>query len=166
MIVHPGNGNWIGTFVNALLQHCPQLIQSESLRPGIVHRLDKDTTGLLLAAKDEVTRVVSWRRHSLLGKFIKSIMPFCLGNPGNRRIEGNIGRHQTRRQEMAVLAEGGKTALTLCETYAFENPLSYVKLIPYTGRTHQLRVHMKHVGFPILGDPMTAMEKRRTKNGK
>ena len=156
MVVHPAVGNWTGTFVHALLYHCalnlPTGSQTASLRPGIVHRLDKETSGLLLAAKDEITqrRLVEAFAARQVYKEYRAI---CLGNPGSRRIEGNIGRHPVRRKEMAVLREGGRAALTLCETLCYDNLFSYVRLIPYTGRTHQLRVHMRHVGFPILGDP-------------
>lgn len=151
MVVHPAVGNWTGTFVNALLYHCTQVAQPGSLRPGIVHRLDKETSGLLLAAKDEMTQ------RKLVEAFAarqvyKEYRAICIGNPGSRRIEGNIGRHPTRRKEMAVLQQSGKAALTVCETLAFDTQLSYVKLLPFTGRTHQLRVHMRHAGFPILGD--------------
>ncbi len=152
MVVHPAVGNWTGTFVNALLYHCAQTAPIGTLRPGIVHRLDKDTSGLLLAAKDEMTQ------RKLVEAFAarqvyKEYRAICFGNPGSRSIEGNIGRHPIRRKEMTVLSEGGRAALTLCETLRYDNQLSYIKLVPHTGRTHQLRVHMRHAGFPILGDP-------------
>ena len=153
MVVHPAVGNWTGTFVNALLYHCALNPQAGSLRPGIVHRLDKETSGLLLAAKDEMTQ------RKLVEAFAarqvyKEYRAICLGNPGSRRIEGNIGRHPVRRKEMAIVPEGGRAALTLCETLRYDEQLSYVKLVPHTGRTHQLRVHMRHAGFPILGDSL------------
>lgn len=151
MVVHPAVGNWTGTFVNALIYHCTQLSKQESLRPGIVHRLDKDTSGLLLAAKDEVTQ------RKLVEAFAtrqidKEYLAICLGNPGNRQIQANIGRHPQRRKEMSVLKDKGKEAKTVCETLAYRDNLSFVRLLPTTGRTHQLRVHMQFIGFPILGD--------------
>jgi 23S rRNA pseudouridine1911/1915/1917 synthase len=151
MVVHPAVGNWSKTFVNALLYHCAQLEGTDTLRPGIVHRLDKETSGLLLAAKDELTQ----RR--LVEAFAtrqvhKEYLAICLNNPGTREISTLIGRHPTKRKEMAVLKDRGKEAKTLCETIAFKEPLSYVRLLPQTGRTHQLRVHMRHIGSPILGD--------------
>jgi 23S rRNA pseudouridine1911/1915/1917 synthase len=151
MVVHPAVGNWKATFVNALLYHCQQLNAQGSLRPGIVHRLDKETSGLLIAAKDELTqrRLVE---AFALRQIEKEYLAICIGNPGNHQIHTNIGRHPQRRKEMAVLKDTGKEAKTTCETLAFGQNLSFVKLMPTTGRTHQLRVHMQFIGFPILGD--------------
>lgn len=151
MVVHPAVGHWSGTFVNALLYHCTQLKPEGTLRPGIVHRLDKETSGLLLAAKDEMTQ------RKLVEAFAsrqveKEYLAICVGHPGNRTMEGKIGRHPTRRKEMTLLKEGGKEAKTRCETIAYNASLSLVRLLPHTGRTHQLRVHMQGIGFPILGD--------------
>lgn len=153
MVVHPGAGNQTGTFANALLHHSPQVVEKGSLRPGIVHRLDKETSGLLLAAKDETTRqkLVQIFANRQIYKEYRAI---CIGNAGCRSIEGSIGRDPIHRQKMAVVPEGGKRALTLCETLFYENGLSYVKLLLQTGRTHQIRVHMRHVGCPLLGDPI------------
>lgn len=156
MVVHPATGNWSGTFVNALLYHCGKraAVQTDnpnSLRPGIVHRLDKDTSGVLLAAKDEFTQ------RKLVELFAnrqiyKEYLAICVGNPGDRLITGPIGRHPTRRKEMAVVSGHGKEAITQCYTLGHNETLAYVKLVPKTGRTHQLRVHLQSVGFPILGD--------------
>jgi 23S rRNA pseudouridine1911/1915/1917 synthase len=154
MVVHPAPGNWSGTFVNALLFHC-RLMQKwpETLRPGIVHRLDKDTTGLLVAAK------TSLAQQRLIGLFAsrrihKEYLAICLGNTGDREIEAPIGRHPVHRQRMTVLPEGGRTALTICKTLAFNGKMSLVNLVLATGRTHQIRVHLKYIGAPILGDPI------------
>ncbi len=151
MVVHPAVGNWSGTFVNALLFHCNNLNIKDTIRPGIVHRLDKDTSGVLLAAKDEMTqrRLVE---AFALRKVEKEYVAICLGNPGNRQIVANIGRHPEKRKEMTVLKDKGKEAKTEIQTLAYNQELSVVKLLPYTGRTHQLRVHMQSIGFPILGD--------------
>ncbi len=151
LVVHPAVGNWTGTFVNGLLYHCKQLPQGDSLRPGIVHRLDKDTSGVLLAAKTEYAQM------HLVDSFAKRLVKkeyraIAVGNPGKRVIEGNIGRHPTRRQEMTILEGKGKEARTLCEPLSCKDGLCYLRLIPETGRTHQLRVHLKSVGCPILGD--------------
>lgn len=151
MVVHPAVGNWTGTFVNALLHHCLDLKKNDSLRPGIVHRLDKDTSGLLLAAKDEMTQRKLVEAFALR-KIEKEYLAICLGNPGNRYIVGNIGRHPIRRKEMVVLQDRGKAAQTTCKTLAYNEKLSYVRLQPHTGRTHQLRVHMQFIGHPVLGD--------------
>ncbi len=151
MVVHPGAGNFSHTFVNALLFHCQELKGGENLRPGIVHRLDKDTSGVLLAAKREDVH------HKLVEQFAtrtvaKEYVAVCLGNPGQREIVGNIGRHPQKRKEMTVLNEGGKEAKTVLKTLFFDGFLSFVRLFPETGRTHQLRVHLKSIGTPILGD--------------
>jgi 23S rRNA pseudouridine1911/1915/1917 synthase len=152
MVVHPAVGNWTGTFVNALLYHCEKS-SSDTLRPGIVHRLDKETSGVLIAAKNEMIqrKLVEAFAERQVQKEYRAI---CLGNPGSKRIEENVGRHPIKRKEMTTLQEGGKAALTLCETLSFNQGLSYVKLLPFTGRTHQLRVHMRHIHCPILGDPI------------
>lgn len=153
MVVHPGAGNYSGTFVNALLFHCKELSKGESIRPGIVHRLDKDTSGVLLAAKNE------YMQQQLVSLFAsrnisKVYLAVCIGNPGNRLIEGAIGRHPVKRKEMAITEQQGKPAKTRTETMRHNQMFSIVHLFPETGRTHQLRVHLKSVGTPILGDSL------------
>ncbi|MBB65672.1 MAG: 23S rRNA pseudouridylate synthase [Waddliaceae bacterium] len=151
LVVHPGAGNWSGTFANALLYHCKQVPDAgDQLRPGIVHRLDKDTSGLLLAAKTNMSQQALVELFSSR-KIYKEYWAICLGNPGNGRIEAPIGRHPIHRKKMAVI-ESGRSASTIYETIAFNGKLSLVKLILETGRTHQIRVHMLHLGTPILGD--------------
>jgi len=152
MVVHPAPGNWSGTFVNALLGHCETLEVSEgSLRPGIVHRLDKETSGVLLAAK---TLLAQQRLIELFAgrQVYKEYLAICCGNPGKGKIDLPIGRHPIHRQKMAILKEKGKPALTHYETLSFDGALSSVKIILATGRTHQIRVHMLHLDTPILGD--------------
>lgn len=154
MVVHPAPGNWTGTFVNALLHHChifPDV--DNTLRPGIVHRLDKDTSGVLVAAK------TSAAHQKLIALFAsrqiyKQYLAICLGNPGNQEIRTLIGRHPLFRKKMTVLEEGGKPAVTHCKTLIAREKFSLVQLILETGRTHQIRVHMKHQGCPILGDAL------------
>lgn len=151
LVVHPAVGNWSGTFVNALLYHCKQLPKGDTLRPGIVHRLDKETTGVLVAAKNE--RAQQLMVEQFAGRKIeKEYLAICIGNPGNRLINGNIGRHPIHRKEMALLEGRGREAHTRCESLAHNSFLSVVRLLPETGRTHQLRVHLRSVGTPILGD--------------
>lgn len=153
MVVHPAPGHWSGTFVNALLAHCEQLAPSnDPIRPGIVHRLDKDTTGVLLAAK-------TLHAHQKLienfatRKMDKTYLAICVGRPSNGTIQGPIGRHPTRRKEMAVLSDG-REAISEVQTVAFNDQLSLALIRPKTGRTHQIRVHLKHIGCPVLGDPI------------
>ena len=151
MVVHPAPGNWTATFVNALLYHCNQIECHEgSLRPGIVHRLDKDTSGILIAAKtletqQKLTSLFSTRQ------VYKEYLAICVGRPSDGEISTLIGRHPIYRKQMAVVARG-KQAISHIETLRWNEQLSVVKVIISTGRTHQIRVHMKHIGTPILGD--------------
>jgi 23S rRNA pseudouridine1911/1915/1917 synthase len=153
MVTHPAPGHPNGTFVNALLYHCKTLPTIEQqLRPGIVHRLDKDTSGVLIAAKttechQKLVEMFSSR------SVTKHYLAICLGNPGDRTIEEPIRRHPTRRQEMHV-DSAGKPATSICRVLETEGDLSWVDVQLITGRTHQIRVHLKHVGTPILGDPV------------
>jgi 23S rRNA pseudouridine1911/1915/1917 synthase len=160
MVVHPAVGHWQGTFVNALLYHCqgqfsdltkPDLSDSSSLRPGIVHRLDKDTTGLLIAAKDSYTqqRLTNMFASKQIHKVYAAI---CVGKLNLTEIRLPIGRHPKQRKLMAVRESGGKEALTFCHTKAFNGQLSLVDVVLATGRTHQIRVHFAYYGNPILGD--------------
>lgn len=151
MVVHPAPGHPSGTFVNALLFHCRTLIP-EGIRPGIVHRLDKDTTGVLVAAKNAFTHQALVELFSMR-KVEKLYTAICLGKPPEGLIEAPIHRHPIRRQEMAVV-ETGKKALSRVTVIAHHQELSLVQVELITGRTHQIRVHLKHVGCPILGDPV------------
>ncbi len=164
LVVHPAVGNWRGTFVNALLYHCKTLPKGDTLRPGIVHRLDKETTGLLLAAKttDTQQKLVALFAER---KIEKTYLAICLGNPGNQTLTTQIGRHPTQRKKMTVLQEGGKEAITRIETETCDGKVSVVHLFPKTGRTHQLRVHLKALGCPILGDTLYGNPSANTKYG-
>lgn len=154
MVVHPAPGNWNGTFVNALLYHCryiPEFNSSlSSSRPGIIHRLDKDTSGVLVAAKSLKAQQLMIEMFASRQVY-KEYWTICHGNPGTCQINAPIGRHPVQRKLMCV-REDGKAALTLCETLQTTQELSLVKVILATGRTHQIRVHLKHKGCPILGD--------------
>lgn len=151
MVVHPAVGNWSGTFVNALVHHCQQLQQIEGVRPGIVHRLDKDTSGVILAAKNSPTQqklieLFATRQMS------KEYVAICHGHPGHGILEAPIGRHPIDRQRMAIQGKQGRAAITEYKTLARKGEFSYVHLKPLTGRTHQLRVHLQHLRSPVLGD--------------
>lgn len=152
MVVHPAPGNWTGTFVNALLAHCGQLPNSDNiLRPGIVHRLDKETSGVLLAAK-------TVQSHRLLvdafaqRKIHKEYIAICIGHPKLSSIDLPIGRDPKRRQQMAINHLNGKAAKTHCYPLLSIGNYSLVQLLLETGRTHQIRVHLQSLGTPILGD--------------
>lgn len=160
MVVHPSIGNWSGTFVNALLHHCTEVkalidtteLKNESIRPGIVHRLDKDTTGILLAAKH---RQAQERLSALFAnrEIYKQYLAICLGNPGNQTVDLPIGRNPKCYKQMAVIPTG-KKALSHCQTITFDGTLSVVAIQLVTGRTHQIRVHLQALGTPVLGDPV------------
>lgn len=153
MVVHPAPGHWSGTFVNALLAHCQDLAPGDDpLRPGIVHRLDKDTTGILLAAKtlqahQKLIELFSQR------KMEKLYLAICQGKPSNGVINAPIARHPVHRKEMAVLSDG-REAISEVQVAACNDKMSLVLVKPRTGRTHQIRVHLKHIGCPVIGDPI------------
>lgn len=185
MVVHPARGNWSGTLVNALLHHCGDGILSvgDMRRPGIIHRLDKDTSGLLVAAKTDRAA------DSLSGQFerrsvVRSYFAVVRGIPDNRssfgghsgvsaerggviRIEGNIGRHPTHRLKMAVLTSGGRPAVTRVRAVKelAGGAASSVECRLETGRTHQIRVHLERVGHPVIGDPLYGTGSRALPTG-
>lgn len=171
MVVHPATGNWSGTFVNALLFHCSQLHcapqnyeKIDTLRPGIVHRLDKDTSGLIIAAKTSLTQ------QKLIEMFAdrsvyKEYLAICIGNPKEGVIEAPIGRHPTHRKVMSVLVEGGRPATTRYQSLLHDEKVSLVSVVIETGRTHQIRVHMKHHGTPVLGDEVYGIPSFNAKHG-
>jgi 23S rRNA pseudouridine1911/1915/1917 synthase len=165
MTVHVGNGNTEGTLVNALLYALDSLSGIGGvLRPGIVHRIDKDTSGLLVVAKND-------RAHASLAKQIaektahRTYYALLEGNlkEDSGRIVTDVGRHPTDRLKMAVLADGeGKIAITDFEVVTrFGGDYTLCKFILQTGRTHQIRVHAKHIGHPVVGDPVYGYKKQK-----
>lgn len=153
MVVHPAPGNWSGTFVNALLAHCQGIAPGDDpLRPGIVHRLDKETSGVLVAAK---TLAAHQKLIELFSnrKVDKLYLAICHGKPPNGLIDKPIGRHPVKRKEMTILPDG-KEAITEIQVAAFNDKISLVLAKPKTGRTHQIRVHLKHLNSPVLGDSL------------
>ena len=160
--VHPGAGNPDGTIVNALLGRYPgfsELFAGVDLRPGIVHRLDKDTTGCLVIAK---TPQAQYKLGMAFAerKTSKIYWSLVRGVPAQTTMEINnfIGRHPVNRQKMAVVERGGKLAISryrVLKSGAIGNEkVSLVEVAIFTGRTHQIRVHMAHVGYPVLGDQL------------
>lgn len=158
MVVHPAPGNLTGTLVNALIFHCGESLQGIGgvRRPGIVHRLDKDTSGIMVAAKTAQAHdglTVQFADRSIE----RAYAAFVWGSPqpAAGEIEGNIGRSRQNRIKMAVLPSGGKYALTryrIDKSFGLGAALVECRLA--TGRTHQIRVHMAHLGHPIIGDPV------------
>ncbi len=160
LVVHPGNGNPTGTLLNALLHHCPQLAGVP--RAGIVHRLDKETSGLLVVAKT-LTAQTHLVRQLQSRSVHREYLAVVHGQPEPAgRVDAAIDRHPTQRTRMAVRAEGGRDAIThfLVERQFKDCALVVCRL--ETGRTHQIRVHMAHIGFPLVGDPVYG--RRRSRN--
>lgn len=154
MVVHPAAGVTTGTLVNALLHHCRDLSGiNGALRPGIVHRLDKDTSGVMVAAKNDMA-------HHFLARQIRDkearreYRAIVYGNivPRAGIITGDIGRHPTDRKKMAIVRENGKPATTHFEVLERFGEYTYVVCRLETGRTHQIRVHMTSIGHPLVGD--------------
>ncbi len=158
LVVHPAPGNYDGTLVNALLAHCgPSLtgIGGER-RPGIVHRLDKDTSGVMVVAKTQEANAAltsAFAAHDLDRAYLA--LAWGLPNPLQGEIEGDIGRDQRDRKRMAIVTRNGKPALTHYRTLrAWQTSATLLECRLDTGRTHQIRVHLAGVGNPIVGDPV------------
>ncbi len=161
MVVHPGAGNYSGTLVNALLHHCPNLPGIGGvLRPGIVHRLDKDTSGVLVVAKDDQAhRFLSeqFKKHTPKRRYI-GIVFGQLGEEG--QIEASIGRHPAHRKKMSTRPRKGREAKTHWKVLERFHHFNLVEFRLETGRTHQIRVHLSSLGHPLLGDPLYGGRRR------
>lgn len=162
MVVHPAYGHLDGTLVNALLAHYPNLVESEDrLRPGIVHRLDKDTSGLIIVAKNDEARKHLQRQFK--ARVVRKVYLALLEGqiePSAGRIEAPIGRDPRQRQRMAVLPQGGRPAETEYRVLEYLRDHTLVEAIPRTGRTHQVRVHFAWLGHPVAGDSVYGRRKR------
>ena len=154
MVVHPANGNESGTLVNALLYHCKDSLSGINgvIRPGIVHRIDKDTSGLLVVAKNDEAHVFLsslLKDHGIKRVYHAIVTGHFKENSGT--VDAPIARHPVDRKKMAVV-KGGKDAITHYEVICEYPSFTYAKMVLETGRTHQIRVHMSHIGHPIIGD--------------
>ena len=162
MVVHPAPGNSDGTLVNALLAHCGSSLSGINgvIRPGIVHRIDKDTSGLLIVAKND-------RSHTFLAEqikehsFMREYEAVVYGNikEESGTVNAPIGRHPTKRKQMAVTAKASRNAVTHWRVIERFGDFTHLALRLETGRTHQIRVHMAHLGHPVAGDSVYGPKK-------
>ncbi len=162
MVVHPAAGNYDGTLVNALMFHCGDSLSGINgvMRPGIVHRIDKNTSGLLMVAKNDLAHTFlaeQIKEHSFTREYIAVVY----GNVKNDKgiVNAPIGRHPVKRKQMAVVAKGGREAVTHYKVEERLNGFTYLRLRLETGRTHQIRVHMAYLGHPVAGDDVYGPKK-------
>ncbi|MDD3191692.1 MAG: RluA family pseudouridine synthase [Bacilli bacterium] len=167
MVVHPAVGNKENTLVNALLFHCTDLSGiNGKLRPGIVHRIDKDTSGLLVACKNDYShRILSkqFADKKVTRKYYALVHGVINHNVGV--IDAPIGRDPVHRQQMTVI-ENGKHAITHFRVIERYKNMTLLELQLETGRTHQIRVHMKYIGFPLVGDPVYGLKNDANEKGQ
>ena len=151
LVVHPAAGNYTGTLVNALINHIPGLVNLP--RAGIVHRLDKETTGLMVVAKtlEAHTDLVAQLADRTVSREYEAVAVGAMTGGGT--VNAPMGRHPIHRKLMAVLSQGGKRAVTHYRVATRFPHHTHIKVKLETGRTHQIRVHMAHIGFPLVGDP-------------
>ncbi|MDJ0449163.1 RluA family pseudouridine synthase [Methylocystis sp. JR02] len=160
LVVHPASGHESGTLVNALIAHCGESLSGVGgvKKPGIVHRIDKDTTGLLVVAKTDAAHhglSALFADHGRTLSLTREYLAFVWGVPDRAHgtIETNLGRHSIQRERMAVVPESrGREAITHWEKIADYGVASLIRCQLETGRTHQIRVHMAHIGHPLIGD--------------
>lgn len=168
MVVHPAPGNYTGTLVNALLNHCDDLSGINGvIRPGIVHRIDKDTSGILVIAKNDLAHnelAAQFKEHSIKREYYALVEGRIKKDEGT--IDAPIGRHPNNRLKFAV-CEGGKRAVTHYKVLDVFNSCTLIKCTLETGRTHQIRVHMAFIGHPLVGDTIYGLKKQKlTNNGQ
>ncbi len=164
LVVHPAAGHSDGTLVNALLHHCQGQLSGIGgvMRPGIVHRIDKDTSGLMVSAKsDEAHQGLSalFAKHDIERRYLAIVNG--RPNPPSATVEGNIGRSNVNRKKMAVVGDDkGKPAMTHYTVKEWLDGSALVECVLETGRTHQVRVHMSHIGYSLIGDPLYGVRRK------
>ncbi len=166
MVVHPAAGNWTGTLVNALMFHCGDSLSgiNGEHRPGIVHRIDKDTSGLLVVAKNDSAHQ-SLAAQIAAHTAYRGYEAIVVGSPREEQgtVDKPIARHKTDRKRMAIV-EGGREAITHYTVIKRYRGYTHMAFQLETGRTHQIRVHMAAIGHPIIGDPVYGLKKDRFSN--
>ena len=155
MVVHPAHGNYTGTLVNALLHHCGNSLSGINgvIRPGIVHRIDKNTSGLLIVAKNDAAHLKlaeQIKAHSFTREYEAVVTGVMKEQSGT--VDAPIGRHKTDRKKMCVTTENSRNAVTHYEVLKQYGGYAHLRLRLETGRTHQIRVHMAYIGHPVMGD--------------
>lgn len=162
MVVHPAAGNYEGTLVNALLYHCKDSLSGINgvIRPGIVHRIDKDTSGLLIVAKNDFAHI-NLAEQIKVHSFRREYQSVVYGKIKNLqgKIDAPIGRHPVDRKKMTVTTKNSKNAVTHYELVEQYDKFAHIRLKLETGRTHQIRVHMSYIGHPVAGDPVYGPKK-------
>lgn len=155
MVVHPSAGHYTGTLVNAIMFHCKESLSgiNGEIRPGIVHRIDKDTTGSLIICKNDEShlKIAEQIKEHSVKRIYRGIVSGTL-KESEGTVEGNIGRHPIDRKKMALVTKGGKPAITHYRVLEQFKNAAYMEFRLETGRTHQIRVHMASIGHPLLGD--------------
>lgn len=164
MVVHPAVGNYSGTLVNALLYHCKDNLSGINgvLRPGIVHRIDKNTSGLLIVAKNDSSHkclAEQIKEHSFTREYEAVVVGNLKDDKGT--VNAPIGRHHTDRKKMTVTERNSKNAVTHYEVIARYKGYTHIKCTLETGRTHQIRVHMAYLGHPVAGDDVYGLKKEK-----
>ena len=168
MVVHPSAGHYSGTLVNAIMYHCADSLSgiNGEIRPGIVHRIDMDTTGALIICKNDAAHVdiaEQIKEHTVTRRYRGIVCGVVKEDEGT--IEGAIGRHPTQRKKMAINEKNGKPAITHYKVLQRFAKYTYMEFRLETGRTHQIRVHMASIGHPLLGDELYGNPKNLAMKG-
>ena len=162
MVVHPAAGNYSGTLVNALLAHCGESLSGINgvIRPGIVHRIDKDTSGLLIVAKNDLAHqnLAQQIKEHTFTRIYEAVVYGTIKDEAGK-VDAPIGRHPAERKRMAVTEKNARNAVTYYEGVARYEGFTHIRLKLETGRTHQIRVHMAYLGHPVAGDPVYGPKK-------